>query len=163
LRTSGIGNIAADEVLKYFLLQKLRVGQYVRKGKRFRGSRGPFLSEHNRKRDSISVKEVITMPRGRGFSGGGRNFFGAGFWFRGAYSPYPSGGMQYPVWGRGRGNPYPFCSLRSVVYGVNHRFYPWLPRRWWASGMYPPPAQPVYHYNMPVPAPYVPQGAYASV
>jgi len=24
--------------------------------------------------------------------------------------------------GRGRGNPYPFC-----------RFYPWLPRRWWAT------------------------------
>lgn len=23
----------------------------------------------------------------------------------------------------GRGNPYPFC-----------RFYPWLPRRWWAYG-----------------------------
>ena len=30
--------------------------------------------------------------------------------------------------GMGRGNPYPFC-----------RFYPWLPRRWWAygSGLYP--------------------------
>lgn len=24
--------------------------------------------------------------------------------------------------GGGRGNPYPYC-----------RFYPWLPRRWWAS------------------------------
>ena len=30
--------------------------------------------------------------------------------------------------GRGRGNPYPYC-----------RFYPWLPRRWWAygTGFYP--------------------------
>jgi len=27
-------------------------------------------------------------------------------------------------WG-GRGNPYPFC-----------RFYPWLPRRWWAYPQY---------------------------
>jgi len=56
------------------------------------------------------------MPRGR-------NFFGPGFWWRGAYSPYLYGGMPYPVWGGGRGNPYPFC-----------RFYPWLPRRWWAYG-----------------------------
>ena len=29
-------------------------------------------------------------------------------------------GRGYPGWGRG--NPYPFC-----------RFYPWLPRRWWAA------------------------------
>ena len=30
--------------------------------------------------------------------------------------------------GWGRGNPYPYC-----------RFYPWLPRRWWAygAGFYP--------------------------
>ncbi|MBC7115347.1 MAG: hypothetical protein PWR13_1222 [Archaeoglobi archaeon] len=40
--------------------------------------------------------------------------------------------------GRGfwRGNPYPFC-----------RFYPWLPRRWWAypmglRGYYPYPYYP---------------------
>lgn len=34
--------------------------------------------------------------------------------------------------GFGRGNPYPFC-----------RFYPWLPRRWWACGSYYyPTAQP---------------------
>jgi len=40
--------------------------------------------------------------------------------------------------GRGRGNPYPF-----------YRFYPWLPRRWWAYGLgsYPqtmPSYYPVY-------------------
>jgi len=29
-------------------------------------------------------------------------------------------GQGYRSWGRG--NPYPFC-----------RFYPWLPRRWWAT------------------------------
>ena len=34
----------------------------------------------------------------------GRSWFGRGYW----------------RWGRG--NPYPFC-----------RFYPWLPRRWWAT------------------------------
>lgn len=35
-------------------------------------------------------------------------------------------GWGYRGWGRG--NPYPFC-----------RFYPWLPRRWWAyrPGFYP--------------------------
>ena len=41
--------------------------------------------------------------RGRGWFGRG---FGWGHWGR----------------GRGRGNPYPFC-----------RFYPWLPRWWWAT------------------------------
>jgi hypothetical protein len=83
------------------------------------------------------------MPRGR-------HFFGPGFWWRGAYSPYMYGGMQYPVWGGGRGNPYPFC-----------RFYPWLPRRWWAYGAYPPPAQLAYPYNIPAPVPYAPRGTYA--
>ena len=42
----------------------------------------------------------------------GRGWFGRGF------------GWGYPGWGRG--NPYPFC-----------RFYPWLPRRWWAYGPNP--------------------------
>jgi len=37
-------------------------------------------------------------------------------------------GMGFWWWGWGRGNPYPFC-----------RFYPWLPRRWWAWGLYPVP------------------------
>jgi len=35
--------------------------------------------------------------------------------------------------GFGRGNPYPFC-----------RFYPWLPRRWWAT-----PYAPQYGANIP--------------
>ncbi len=48
--------------------------------------------------------------RGRGLAGYGPAIgFGRGF------------GM-----GRGMGNPYPFC-----------RFYPWLPRRWWAMGITP--------------------------
>jgi hypothetical protein len=93
------------------------------------------------------------MPRGRGFAGRGRNFSGAGFGSRAPQiGAYTYGGMQYPVWGGGRGNPYPFC-----------RFYPWLPRRWWAYGVYPPPAQPAYPYNMPVAAPYPPRGAYTPV
>jgi len=47
----------------------------------------------------------------------GRDLYGRGFWKGG---PGPAGrgrGM-----GRGRGNPSPFC-----------RFFPWLPRRWWAA------------------------------
>jgi len=48
------------------------------------------------------------MPRG----------FGRGMW---AFGPYGLGG--YPLWGGGgRGNPFPFC-----------RFFPWLPRWWWAT------------------------------
>jgi len=47
------------------------------------------------------------MPRGFGR--------GAGWWWFGY------GG--YPFWGwRGRGNPFPFC-----------RWFPWLPRWWWAT------------------------------
>ena len=43
-------------------------------------------------------------------------------------------GLGYPGQGRGRGNPYPFC-----------RFYPWLPRRWWAYGSSPyPQMTPAY-------------------
>ncbi len=48
------------------------------------------------------------MPRGR-------FFFGPGFW-KGGPGPAPWAGG-----GWGRGNPYPFC-----------RFFPWLPRGWWA-------------------------------
>ncbi len=42
--------------------------------------------------------------------------------------------------GRGfwRGNPYPFC-----------RFYPWLPRRWWAMGMTPYSVSPQPLYPIP--------------
>lgn len=56
------------------------------------------------------------MPRfgrGRGAS------FGPGYW------PGVGFGRGLGL-GRGMGNPYPFC-----------RFYPWLPRRWWAMGMSP--------------------------
>ncbi|MCD6362856.1 MAG: hypothetical protein J7M13_02485 [Synergistetes bacterium] len=64
---------------------------------------------------------------GRGWGGG----FGRGW------------GMGY---GRfmGRGNPYPFC-----------RFYPWLPRGWWRTGMAPYMAAPYYYYRPPMTyAPY---------
>lgn len=44
-------------------------------------------------------------------------------------------GWGYRGWGRGRGNPYPFC-----------RFYPWLPRRWWAYSPGPyPQITPAYY------------------
>ncbi len=56
------------------------------------------------------------MPRfGRGRGGG----FGRGYW---AGAGFGRGfGMR-----RGMGNPYPYC-----------RFYPWMPRRWWAMSMNP--------------------------
>ncbi len=50
---------------------------------------------------------------GRGGAG-----FGVNYW--------PAGLGRGLSMGRGMGNPYPFC-----------RFYPWLPRRWWAMGMSP--------------------------
>jgi hypothetical protein len=58
---------------------------------------------------------------GRGRGGGyGRGMgFGRGYW-----SGVAPGGGYGP--GLGRGNPYPYC-----------RFYPWLPRRWWATGINP--------------------------
>ena len=45
--------------------------------------------------------------------------------------------------GMGMGNPYPYC-----------RFYPWLPRRWWAMGVSP--------YSAPSPGdmPYTPYTAW---
>ena len=47
-------------------------------------------------------------------------WFGRGFGFRG-FGPYGYYGA-FPFWGRGRGNPFPFC-----------RNFPWLPRWWWAT------------------------------
>ena len=71
--------------------------------------------------------------RGRGFAGFARGY--------GAFG-----------WGRGFGNPYPFC-----------RWFPWLPRRWWA---YPGFGLPYYwghwlypYYASQYAAPYtVPYG-----
>ena len=54
------------------------------------------------------------MPR-RGF-GRGYGFFRGGF----------GRGISWFGWGRGFGNPYPFC-----------RWFPWLPRWWW-TGIYGP-------------------------
>jgi NAD-dependent dihydropyrimidine dehydrogenase PreA subunit len=72
------------------------------------------------------VEPVHANLRKGGNSMRGRGSFGRGYWGWGR------------GWGRGRGNPYPFC-----------RFYPWLPRRWWAydRGAYPQMASvygPVY-------------------
>ncbi len=54
--------------------------------------------------------------------GGG---FGRGVGFVGGYGMgWVAGGGYGP--GRGFGNPFSTC-----------RFYPWLPRRWWATGMNP--------------------------
>jgi len=39
---------------------------------------------------------------------------------------YYGRGRGFWGWGRGWGNPYPFC-----------RFYPWLPRGWWRLGYSP--------------------------
>ena len=61
-------------------------------------------------------REVLRMP---GFGRGGRGGFGRGGGFGGGF------GRAYGV-GRGMGNPYPYC-----------RFYPWMPRRWWAMGLGP--------------------------
>ena len=74
-----------------------------------------FIRIKRRAQASAQGKEVSEMPfgRGRGGLGMGR-------------------GMGYDRgFGMGRGNPYPFC-----------RFYPWLPRRWWAYGSGYTPAQP---------------------
>jgi len=53
-----------------------------------------------------------------------RGWFGRGFWFG---------------WGRGFGNPYPFC-----------RWFPWLPRWWWA---YPALSLPYYRASFGIPYP----------
>jgi len=50
--------------------------------------------------------------------------------------PRGRGGPGRRYWtGGGRGNPYPYC-----------RFYPWLPRRWWA---YPSYGYPYAGYRQP--------------
>jgi len=46
-------------------------------------------------------------------------------------------------WGRGFGNPYPFC-----------RWFPWLPRWWWAYPAYSPLYLPYYGYGVPWFLPY---------
>lgn len=92
-------------------------------------------------------KEVNRM-RGRGWFGwGGRGWGGFG---RGWGGP-GWGGFGRGWFGWGRGNPYPFC-----------RFYPWLPRRWWAygAGFYPLGPYPVTtgmpYYPPAAGAPYYP-------
>jgi hypothetical protein len=59
---------------------------------------------------------------GRFGRGGGRRY-GRSTGFGGGYLAGAASGV---AWGRGMGNPYPYC-----------RFYPWMPRRWWAMGMSP--------------------------
>jgi hypothetical protein len=54
------------------------------------------------------------MGRGRRMWPGRGRGFGFGPWCARGFGPGP--------WS-GRGNPYPWC-----------RFFPWLPRWWWASG-----------------------------
>ena len=57
--------------------------------------------------------------------GGGRGGFGRGGGFGGRSWLAGGFGRGYGM-GRGMGNPYPYC-----------RFYPWMPRRWWAMGLSP--------------------------
>jgi hypothetical protein len=69
---------------------------------------------------------------GRGRSGGtGRGMgIGRAYWAGTALGFGRGRGM-------GMGNPYPYC-----------RFYPWMPRRWWAVGMSPyGPGAPGDPYN----------------
>ena len=68
---------------------------------------------------------------GRGCAG-----FGVNYW--------PAGLGRGLGMGRGMGNPYPFC-----------RFYPWLPRRWWAMGI-TPYAAPYQMYGAYAPRSYIP-------
>lgn len=77
-----------------------------------------FVHITRQAQSSTLRKEVSEMPFGRGRGG-----FGTGY-SRGFGMGYSRG------FGMGRGNPYPFC-----------RFYPWLPRRWWAYGSGYTPAQ----------------------
>ncbi len=77
-----------------------------------------FVRVQRESKVSTQGKEVGDMPFGRGWFGWGGRSFGTGF------------GRGFGV-GWGRGNPYPFC-----------RFYPWLPRRWWAYGGRFTPAAP---------------------
>jgi 4Fe-4S dicluster domain len=72
-------------------------------------------------------KEVSTMPFGRGWGGVG---MGRGMGLGRGLGMGRGMGVGRGF-GMGRGNPYPFC-----------RFYPWLPRRWWAYGSGYTPVQP---------------------
>jgi len=47
-------------------------------------------------------------------------------------------------WGRGLGNPYPFC-----------RWFPWLPRWWWAYPFFSIPHYGAF-FSFPYPARYWP-------
>jgi len=70
-----------------------------------------------------------------------------------------SRGYGFFGWGRGFGNPYPFC-----------RWFPWLPRRWWAYPLFGSPYYgafwgfPYYAGYRPGPYPwpytYLPYGPY---
>ena len=51
--------------------------------------------------------------------------------------PFGRGRFGWGGRGRGMGNPYGFC-----------RFYPWLPRHWWAYGAGPYPAAPPGPYGL---------------
>lgn len=72
---------------------------------------------------------------------------GRGRWF--GWGPGMGWGGWFG-WGRGlgmgwgRGNPYPFC-----------RFFPWMPRRWWAWGV-----SPYGLYQRGTPGAYAPYAAY---
>jgi hypothetical protein len=59
------------------------------------------------------------------FGGGRGGGYGRGLGFARGYGMGAAPGGGYGP-GRGWGNPFPNC-----------RFYPWLPRRWWATGMNP--------------------------
>jgi hypothetical protein len=78
------------------------------------------------------------LPRGRGGFGRGYGYFGPRFG-RGI-------GSGWFGWGRGFGNPYPFC-----------RWFPWLPRRWWAYPAYGLPYTGYYspYYGQYAPNPYM--------
>ena len=69
------------------------------------------------------------MPRGRGF---GRGFVGFGR------------GVSWFGWGGGFGNPYPFC-----------RWFPWLPRWWWAYPAYYGGFASMPYYSAYSPTPYM--------
>ena len=65
----------------------------------------------------------------------GRNFWGPGFWKFGYLGyPYYPNYFGFPFWGRGRGNPFPFC-----------RWFPFLPRGWWAMPFFLNMWQNVYY------------------
>ncbi len=99
--------------------------------------------------DEVKEPQFVRVQRAPKFSTQGKEMgkmpFGRGWFGRG--SPGMGRGMGYARgFGMGRGNPYPFC-----------RFYPRLPRRWWAHGRgFNPIQQPgIYspgsYYGYPAP------------